>query len=43
MAGSATFGSFWSRQKELAEGREIGEKWMLNLVFAYCFKLTADR
>ena len=33
---AATFGSFWSLQKELAEGREIGEKWMLN-------KLTADR
>ena len=38
---AATFGSFWSFQKELAEGREIGEKWMLNLVFAFCFKLTA--
>ena len=29
---AATFGSFWSRQKELAEGREFGEMWMLNNV-----------
>ena len=39
---AATFGSFWSLQKEPAGGRESGEKWIWNLVFAFCFKLTAD-
>ncbi len=32
---AATFGSFWSLQKELAEGRESGEKWILNLIFPF--------
>ena len=62
---AATFGSFWSLQKEPAGGRESGEKWILNLispfpsflrrrqgiwgevdveiVFPFCFKLTAER
>jgi len=30
---AATFGSFWSLQKEHAVGRESGERWMLNLKF----------
>ncbi len=29
---AATFGSFWSLQKELAEGRESEEKWIFGLV-----------
>ena len=42
---AATFGSFWSLQKEPAGGREFGEMWMLSLVFdfRFCFKLTAER
>ena len=39
---AATFGSFWSLQKEPAGGREFGEMWMLNLIFRICFKLTAE-
>ena len=36
---AATFGSFWSRQKELAEGREYGEKWYVEfgIDIVYCF------
>ena len=29
---AATFGSFWSLQKEHAVGREFGERWFLDLV-----------
>ena len=32
---AATFGSFWSLQKEPAGGREFGEMWMLNLTFDF--------
>ena len=42
----ATFGSFWSLQKEHAVGREFGEMWMLKLILVFdsrsCFKLTAE-
>ena len=34
---AATFGSFWSLQKEHAVGREFGEMWTLSLVFAFIF------
>ena len=37
----ATFGSFWSLQKEPAGGREFGETWNSNLNFSFGFNLTA--
>ena len=39
---AATFGSFWSFQKEHAVGRESGEMWMLNLNLVFWFKLNAE-
>ena len=34
---AATFGSFWSLQKEPAGGREFGEKGILNLKLIFVF------
>ena len=38
---AATFGSFWSLQKEHAVGREFGEKGILPFVFVFCWQLLA--
>ena len=39
---AATFGSFWSLQKEPAGGREFGEKGILNLMFVSLCMLTVE-